>query len=232
MLRTPFYLSSHDSGLRAARVHAAVRTHCRTNSPDVTGSAMQGRGGQRTQALEFLADGGIYRILSVGASRWRSSRHERGTSARRVCTRCATAHLSAPRAHRSRHADAIPLTVAPVDASGAQRFVARTAARACASAPPIGRRQLSVPRPPMWLIALGSIHARNAARESAHRNRLERWPRSMARDDHLGGPSAHSTPAETPWLRRESRGPGGGERSSGCHRSPGAARLGPPTAAS
>ena len=54
----------------------------------------------------------------------------------------------------------------------------------------------------------------------------------MARDDHLGGPCAHSTTAETPWPRRESHGLGGGERSSGCHRSPAAARPAPPPAAS
>ena len=160
----------------------------------------------------------------VGASRWRSSRHERGTSARRVCTRCATTHLSAPRA--------IPLTVAPADAGGAQRVVARTAATACASAPPIGRPRLSAPHPPRWPIAPGSTRARDEPRESARRSRVECWPRSMARDDHLGGPSAHSTTAETPWLRRESREPGAVERWSGCHRSLAAARPAPLPAAS
>ena len=116
-----------------------------------------------------------------------------------------------------------PLPVAPADAGGARRLVARTAAMACVSAHPIGRRRLCAPRRPAWPIAPDSTHARDAVRESAHRSRLERWPRSMARDDHLGGPSAHSTTAETPWPRRESRARGAGERSSGCHRSPAAA---------
>ena len=106
----------------------------------------------------------------------------------------------------------------------ARRVVARTAATACASAPPIGRRRLSAPHPPGWPIAPGSILARDEPHESARRNRLERWPRSMARDDHRGGPSAHSTTAETPWLLQESREPVAGERSSGCHRSPAVVR--------
>ena len=83
------------------------------------------------------------------------------------------------------------------------------------SAPPIGRRRLCAPRPPAWPTALGSIHARNEARESAHRNRRAHWPTSMAGDDRLGGPSAHSTPAETLWPRR------------GVARAPEAAKGGP-----
>ena len=101
----------------------------------------------------------------------------------------------------------------------ARRFVARTAATAYVSAPPIGRRRLYAPRPPAWPIASGSIRARGELREFARRSHLERWPRSMARNDHLGGPSAHSTTAETPWPQRESREPEGGEKWSGCHKS-------------
>ena len=132
-----------------------------------------------------------------------------------------------PHGYETRVSGAFLLTVAPADAGGAQRVVARTAVTACVSAPPIGRRRLSAPRPPAWPIALGSIRARDAPRESAHRSRLAHWSRSMARDDHLGGPSAHSTTAETSWPRRESREPGGGERSSACHRSPAGVRRGP-----
>ena len=105
-------------------------------------------------------------------------------------------------------------------ARGARRFVARTRATACVSALPIGRRRPCAPRPPVWPIAPGSTRARDAAHESAGRSRPAHWSTSMARDDRLGEPSAHSTTAETPWHRRESRGPGAVERLSGCHKSP------------
>ena len=108
-----------------------------------------------------------------------------------------------------------PLTVAPADAGGARRVVARTRATACVFVPPIGRRRLSVPRPPGWPIAPDSTRVRNVAHESARGSRRARWPRSMAHDGPPASPVAHSTTAETPWPRRESRGPGGGERSSG-----------------
>ena len=114
----------------------------------------------------------------------------------------------------------------------AQRFVARTAATACVSAPPIGRRQLCAPRPPGWPIAPDSIRARDEARESARRSPWAHWSKSMARDDRLGGPSDHSTTAETPWQRRESHALGAVERWSGCHRSPAVGRPAPPPAAS
>ena len=156
-----------------------------------------------------------------------------------LCRRPDAAPRSAPRltasrarTHRSRQPGANPLTFAPSDVGGARRFFARTGATACASAPPIGRRRLCAPRPPAWPIAPDSTRARDEARESARRSRLERWPKSMAHDGRLGGPSAHSTTAETPWQPRESREPGGGERSSGCHGSPAAARPAPPPAAS
>ena len=68
-------------------------------------------------------------------------------------------------------------------------------------APPIDRRRPSAPRPPAWPIALGSTHARDAAHESARRSRRARWPRSMAHDGPPASPVAHSTTAETPWLR-------------------------------
>ena len=50
----------------------------------------------------------------------------------------------------------------------------------------------------------------------------------MAHDGPPAPPIGHSTTAETPWRRRESRGPGAGERWSACHRSPAAARPAPP----
>ena len=87
-------------------------------------------------------------------------------------------------------------------ARGARRFVARTRATACVSALPIGRRRPCAPRPPVWPIAPGSTRARDAAHESAGRSRPAHWSTSMARDDRLGEPSAHSTTAETPWHRR------------------------------
>ena len=126
-----------------------------------------------------------------------------------------------------RQPDASSLTVAPADAGEVRRFFARTAARACASALPIGRQQFCAPRPPAWPIAPGSGRAHDEARESAHRSLLARSPTSMAHDDRLGGPSDHNTTAETPWPRRESREPGAGERWSRCHRSPAAARPAP-----
>ena len=98
--------------------------------------------------------------------------------------------------------------------------------------PPIGRQRLCAPHPPGWPIALGSTRVRDEPRESAQRSRRAHWPRSMVRDDRLGEPSAHSTTAETPWPRRESRGPGGGERSSGYHRLPADVRPAPPPVAS
>ena len=61
---------------------------------------------------------------------------------------------------------------------------------ACVSAPPIGRRQLCAPRPLVWLIALGSTRARDAARESAHRSRLAHWTRSTAAFGLLAAPVA------------------------------------------
>ena len=54
----------------------------------------------------------------------------------------------------------------------------------------------------------------------------------MAHDGPPASPVDHSTTAETPWQRRESRGPGAGERSFGSHRSPAAARPAPPPVAS
>ena len=80
-------------------------------------------------------------------------------------------------------------------ARGARRFVARTRATACVSALPIGRRRPCAPRPPVWPIAPGSTRARDAAHESAGRSRPAHWSTSMARDDRLGEPSAHSTTA-------------------------------------
>ena len=99
-------------------------------------------------------------------------------------------------------------------------------------APPIGRRRLCAPRPPGWPIAPGSIRARDAGRESARRSRRGTLAQVNGARRSSGRTVAHSTTAETPWPRRESRGPGGGERSSGCHRSPAAARPAPPPAAS
>ena len=122
---------------------------------------------------------------------------------------------------------AFPLPVAPADAGGARRVVARTLATDSVCAFPTDTRRPSAPRPPAWPIAPGSIRARDEPRESARRSRLEHWPRSKARDDHLGGPSAHSTTVETPGQRRELRGPGVVERWSGCHRSPVGVRRGP-----
>ena len=57
-------------------------------------------------------------------------------------------------------------------------------------------------------------------------------PTSMAHDGPPASLVAQSTTAETPWPRRESREPGGGERSSACHRSPAGDRRGPLIAAS
>ena len=84
----------------------------------------------------------------------------------------------------------------------------------------------------MWPIAIGSIRARDAPRESARRSRRAHWPTSMAPDDRLGELSAQSTTAETLWHRQKLREPGGDERWSGCHRSPAAARPAPLPAAS
>ena len=137
-----------------------------------------------------------------------------------------------PHGYETRVNGAFPPTVAPADADGARRFVARTPAMGSVSALPIDRPRLSALRPPAWLIAPGSIRARDEARESARRSRLERWPKSMAYDGRLGRPSAHSTTAETPWQRLESRARGAGERSSGCHRSLAGVRRAPPPGAS
>ena len=75
------------------------------------------------------------------------------------------------------------------------------------SAPPIDRRRLSALRPPAWPIAPDSTARRDEARESARRSRRAHWPTSMARDGPPTSLVAHSTTAETPWQRRESRGP-------------------------
>ena len=112
-----------------------------------------------------------------------------------------------PHGYKTHLSGAFPLTGAPADAGGARRFFATTGAMAYVSAPPIGRRRLCAPRPPAWPIAPDSIRARDEARESAQRSRVERWPRSKVHDDRLGEPSAHSTIVETPGPRRESREP-------------------------
>ena len=110
-----------------------------------------------------------------------------------------------------------PLRVDPFSGASCARqpprlqSCARTLVTVSASGLPTDRRRLCAPHPPAWPIAPGSTRVRDAARESAHRSRLERWPRSMGRDGHLGGPSAYSTTAETPGQRRESREPEGGE---------------------
>ena len=99
-------------------------------------------------------------------------------------------------------------------ARGARRFVARTRATACVSALPIGRRRPCAPRPPVWPIAPGSTRARDAAHESAGRSRPAHWSTSMARDDRLGEPSAHS---DRPPKRRGIGGSRAGpELSKGC----------------
>ena len=151
-----------------------------TGSPDVAGIAKQGQGDRRAQAMGIANRRWAHRVLSVGASRWRASRHERGTA----CSSCvhpswgrAPCMHPAPRSHRSRQPGANPLTFAPSDVGGARRFFARTRATACVSAPPTGRRRPSVPRPPARPIAFGSRRARDEARESAHRSRLERSPK-------------------------------------------------------
>ena len=103
---------------------------------------------------------------------------------------------------------ACPLPVAPADAGGAQRSVAKTPATACVSAPPIDRQRLSAPRPPGWPIAPGSTRARDAARESAHRSRLAHWPRSTAAVDLLAVPVGHSRRGETAWRPQAWHAPG------------------------
>ena len=128
-----------------------------------------------THAVTAGACGGLARPPTVPGSGPSPGRASRTDRILRIvyhpsCGRAPCMH-SAPRARRSRQPGASPLTVAPADAVRARRFVARTAVMACVSAPPIGRRRLSAPRPPVWPIAPGSTRARNAARESAHRNR-------------------------------------------------------------
>ena len=150
----------------------------------------------------------------------RASSASAGTTGRADPRACAPA----PRATLDRPACARCRATPRRRCGRVRRSVAKTPVRDSASVFPTDRRRPSSPRPPGWPIAPGLTRARDEPRESARRNRLARWPKSMARDDHLGGPSAHSTTAETPWHRRESRGPGAGERSSWCHKSLAAGR--------
>ena len=110
---------------------------------------------------------------------------------------------------------ASPLTVAPADAGGARRFVART---------PRGTAFPCLP-----LVDDGfprRAHQRDQLRlaQSARRSPWARWPKSMAHDDHPAEPVGHSRRGETAWRPRALPALGGGERWSGCHRSPAAAR--------
>ena len=69
-------------------------------------------------------------------------------------------------------------------------------------APPIGRRRPSALRPPAWPIVPGSTHARDEARGSAQRSRLERSPTSAALVDPSAEPVGHSRRGETAWRPR------------------------------
>ena len=71
-----------------------------TGSPDVAGIAKQGQGGRRAQAMEIANRRWDHRVLSVGASRWRASRHERGTA----CSSCVTRRGAAHHVCTPRHA--------------------------------------------------------------------------------------------------------------------------------
>ena len=85
-------------------------------------------------------------------------------------------------------------------------------------APPIGRRRPSALRPPAWPIVPGSTHARDEARGSAQRSRLERSPTSAALVDPSAEPVGHSRRGETAWRPRAWHALGAVERSSGCHK--------------
>ena len=71
-----------------------------TGSPDVAGIAKQGQGGRRAQAMGIANRRWDHRVLSVGASRWRASRHERGTA----CSSCVTRRGAAHHVCTPRHA--------------------------------------------------------------------------------------------------------------------------------
>ena len=124
----------------------------------------------------------------------------------------------------SRHAGRSLAATRVGGGSGASRFVARTGATVSASAPPIGRRRLCAPRPPAWPIVPGSIRARDETRESAQRSPLARSPTSAVLVGPPAEPVGHSRRGETAWRPRAWHARGAVERSSGCHRSPVAAR--------
>ena len=157
-----------------------------TGSPDVAGIAKQGQGGRRAQAMGIANRRWDHRVLSVGASRWRASRHERGTACSSCVTRRGAAHHVCTPRHaltglanpaRTRLRSLRQMSVERDDSLPEQGVDAGEVRTACVSAPPIGRRRPSVPRSPARPIAFGSRRARDEARESAHRSRLERSPK-------------------------------------------------------